>query len=313
MGTPNEGINGTLATGLVAHWDFDAGTFTDKSGNGRDLTKMGNPTSVADKDGNAGNAYDGMDIDNQFYFDDSVENVLLHSDITVSIWTNNKNDSAGYHDLFITNELQVNGFQYGVFIARESSSLLYGTNAWFTTVTAPDGWYNVTVTYDWQTAIWKCYVNGVYQSEQNIAIQFVPTIWQIGGGQNTSGETALVDEVRVYDRLLTVSEIAELFEMGVNYTPAPVVFNTIHPYRGAKNWNTSLNTCLTTIATELGLTLTLPSTNEVNWNVKILTALTAVESHLGTQLDKPKRDDKNWDVKLNRCLSKIINVINGEE
>lgn len=91
------------------------------------------------------------------------------------------------------------------------------------------------------------------------------------------------------------------------------LFTASYPPRGNKRYDVKLNEFFTNIATQLGLTLTLPAFNDNNWDVTILTALSAIESNLKTQLDKPKRDDKNWDVKLNRCLSKIINVINGEE
>ena len=51
MGTPNSGINGTLANGLIGHWDFDNGSLLDRSGNDRNLTKVGTVDSVSDKDG----------------------------------------------------------------------------------------------------------------------------------------------------------------------------------------------------------------------------------------------------------------------
>jgi len=217
MATPNGGISGTLGTDLEGHWSFDNGSLLDSSGNSRNLTKIGNPIVSTDKDGLINNAYDGLDIDNQFYFDDTMDTILFNSDISCSIWTNNKNNSAGFHDLFITNEVEINGLGYGFFIARESEKIAYGTNANFTIVDVQNGWNNIIVTYNKTTYVWKCYINGVYISQQTHIIQFAPRIWQIGGGFNTSGETALIDEIRLSSRVYTDAEVLEIFEMGVNY------------------------------------------------------------------------------------------------
>lgn len=52
-GTPNEGISGTLANGLIAHYSFNDESLNDSSGNGRNLTKVGTVNDVAYKDGQA--------------------------------------------------------------------------------------------------------------------------------------------------------------------------------------------------------------------------------------------------------------------
>ena len=55
-GTPNGGINGTLANGLIAHWCFNDGSLNDSSGNGNNLIANGTVNYATDKDGQANQA-----------------------------------------------------------------------------------------------------------------------------------------------------------------------------------------------------------------------------------------------------------------
>ena len=55
-GTPNEGINGTLANGLLAHYSFNDGSLQDMSGNNNNAIAVGTPALGVDKDGQEGQA-----------------------------------------------------------------------------------------------------------------------------------------------------------------------------------------------------------------------------------------------------------------
>ena len=81
-GTPNEGINGTLANGLIAHWCFNDGSLADISGNGYHLTKVGTVNTVADKDGQTGQAMEFVEYDN------SLETSYIGSPVNpyISVW-----------------------------------------------------------------------------------------------------------------------------------------------------------------------------------------------------------------------------------
>lgn len=236
MGTPNEGINGTLATGLIGHWDFTDGRLTDVSGNGRDLTMVGTVASVADKDGNENNAID---------FDGASKLVTPFADNilepSISVWF--KTDGTYSTKTCVSIRGIGKYFQgFGIFMYGHTISLMTNVGAADVIVNDPyinphDGnWHNAIAVYNKVEGCFKLYFDKkLIAKKANTANIVYTNTKYIGIGANPSEiypyySNDIIDEVRIYDRVLTdggittlgevaTGEIAELYEMGVNYTP----------------------------------------------------------------------------------------------
>ena len=212
MATPKDGINGTLGTGLLAMHSFD-GDYLDSSGNGNDLTQFGTTIFANDRDGETDKALDGLASSN-YVRNDNVSS-LNNSDVCFSFWTDNKSETTGFHDVMCS---MSGGSSYGFATHRNGGLLYYGTNGNINSVAVPDGWYLATINYNFATGDMDIYINGDFAGTKSLTIV---QAWNYinfgGGGVNNSGETVIIDEVRIYNRLLTPSEITEIYTMGVNY------------------------------------------------------------------------------------------------
>jgi len=83
----------------------------------------------------------------------------------------------------------------------------------------PDNWYHLAMTYDSSTGKWYAYVNGVQSLLGTLSgtIGISSTNLQIGIDITGFYANALIDEVRIYNRALSVDEIKMLYESGKPY------------------------------------------------------------------------------------------------
>lgn len=223
--------------GLVALWHINEGSGTsisDSSGYGHTITLKSNPTSyslptfVSGKFSNAVNFTN--DIANINYGNisysknDELDNVTKNNSFTLSAWANSRSSCpsvAGTTECFI--------------ISRAGAHLglnLVSTNRWrFRIVNSTNNattidssvitigkWYLVTGTYDASTGNMSLYVNGSYQSSKIVTGGIRGyTTWYLGAG--TSGGTwnqsfnGTIDEVAVWNRVLSAQEISNLYNL----------------------------------------------------------------------------------------------------
>jgi len=236
MNTGQNVISGsTLQDGLVGLWSFNGLDLTDKvydrSGNGHDGYFIGGATSTAKTTGKVGQAinFDGVN--------DSV--LIAHSSLldldgsepaTFSFWINKESaaatagpiykrtsGSAGYNvDILTTGAVSFaigDLFSNNNRVSRETSSTMNLNQ-----------WYHVVVTYDGSITSGgiNIYFDGVLQSMTNAFDNW-------GGGSSSNGldfslgarESGTsrqldgkMDEVRVYNRVLSASEIKQLYQIG---------------------------------------------------------------------------------------------------
>ena len=224
-------INVQVTSGLVAWWKFDEGsgsTATDSSGNGNTGTLVNSPTWVAGHAVNAlsfngSNQYvnlptTGINQDNQAF---SVSAWINTNDITVyqKIVGNSTPHGAwgvnnGYTALFGINGGGSVGFYFGktqVWYAVQNTGDLLSNNTW----------YHLVGTYDGSlsTSGIKIYVDGVLQSTTpDGSFGSTPSatdLWKIGGdGASGNIENVFngsIDEVRIYNRELTPTEITNIY------------------------------------------------------------------------------------------------------
>lgn len=235
MGTPNNGINGTLGTGLIAHWSFDNGSLLDESGNNRHLAQATAKLVKfsSDKDGNA-NSCALIDLIHSWLETPFSENVASP---TISCWVKTNGNYGAL--VFIRGS--------GNF--SEGFGIQYWSTGYFSIQTAVSGtgeitsgniagnnnWQHVVATYDKINGLLKIYVDKVLAliksvSTTGITYHFEDNINNIKIGYNNyENFKGYLDEIRIYDRVLSdgglttlgqtaTGEVAELYDMGVNYT-----------------------------------------------------------------------------------------------
>ncbi|MBU6427178.1 hypothetical protein KGQ27_02965, partial [Patescibacteria group bacterium] len=203
-----------ITNGLVGHWTFDEGsgaTAADSSGNGNNGTLVNGPAWVAGKIGQA-LSFNGtnnlVSIPGSSIFD-------FQGDFTVSAWV--KTTSSGAVVGRALNNQSVLWRIYNGFFEYQTS----GANdfhAWPPANYQDGNWHMVTaVVSGTQAAFW---VDGV--SGTPVTISGIPALsgWPIYIGADRSdgldAYAGTVDDVRVYNRALSASEIKQLYASGQN-------------------------------------------------------------------------------------------------
>ncbi len=217
------GGGGDITTGLIAWWKFDDGsgtTATDSSGNGNSATLQGSPLPTWVGSGKIGT--------NMLNFTGGTGGVhgpvlaVSTASRTIAAWVRLSSlspsvsmvlgcDSGGYYEIGInsTGKLAV---YFRTFGGHNVSYDGTGSNT-LTTNT----WYHVSATYNPSTGL-VGYVNaavdGTAGADGNMDTDGVN--FNIGYDQNNSGRSCNgdIDDVRVYDRALTATDILTLY----NYT-----------------------------------------------------------------------------------------------
>lgn len=207
ISTPNGGISGTLAVDLEGHWSFDSGSLLDESGNGRDLILTNTLVSALDKDGNVNQA---VDVYNNSYYktNDAINPLAGLTTWSISLWVNIK--------AYVSNEGYItfaNNNSY--YIYRDSALAFSFRLVGFTTT---NGWQNWIITYD--NGFNTLYINGTLKASFNLILTDLSNTLTFGKRLDIPERfpNADMDEIRIYSRSLELTEISELFEMGVNYT-----------------------------------------------------------------------------------------------
>ncbi len=225
----------SLNNGLVGIWSFNSKDLSDKvydrSGNGHDGYFIGGATSSAKKIGKVGQAinFDGVN-DSVLVAHSSLLDLDMTETATFSFWINKTSASAtagpiykrtsgspGYSiDILTTGAVS---FSIGDLFSN-NNRVGYETSSTMNL----NQWYHVVVTYDGSitsTGI-KIYFDGVLQPMTNAFDNY-------GGGSSSNGfdfslgarETGTarlldgkMDEVRMYNRVLSDSEIKQLYLLG---------------------------------------------------------------------------------------------------
>lgn len=211
-----------LNDGLVAYYPFN-GNANDVSGNGNHGTEQGGVALTEDRFGNANSAYsfDGVDDYINIPRSDSIEPA---NSLTVSAWVN-PDDVSSWHQI-ITKRFSESNDPYNSYILTTSND--GASNKWLFAVSngsagsqtllnstdtiASNAWSYIVGTYDGSAM--NFYINGalvgstlktgdIGYSDLSLRIGRA-----IGGVQSFKGN---IDDIRIYNRALTESEIQTLF------------------------------------------------------------------------------------------------------
>lgn len=207
----------TLSDSLIAHYPFN-GNANDESGNNNDGTVDG-ATLTTDRFGNTNKAYSFNGIDNNIV----IANNLLSSqptDYSISVWVNANTTNDGS----IITDRSSTSWDYKYFIATNPLRLSTSANT-NTCVNSTffngrilniNQWYHLVVNTNITANTISSYIDGVLVDVHNGICwpnQNTPTM--IGAGINPAYThlyfDGKIDDIRIYNRVLSQSEIETLF------------------------------------------------------------------------------------------------------
>lgn len=209
--------------GLIAYYPFN-GNANDESGNGNHGNTDG-VTLTSDRYGNADRAYEFDGIDD---FIEIPHNKMLNPvNFTLVAWIYFSPEY--YHDQYrIISKQQNNWHSYGLEIFAPG---YFGASGYQLTMHTSTGaaWYNLTLSQELSINQWHCIIgtydgsemrlffNGVLvgsklqdngQTDENTSPLIFGKATGAGGPYYFKG---IIDDVRIYDRILSVTEIKEIF------------------------------------------------------------------------------------------------------
>lgn len=204
-------------TGLVGHWTFDGNdvSWGDSSAEIKDVSGKGNHGAVS---GLTTASVTPGKLGQGLRFDGTSDRVSLPgpsvgTTATYSAWVYSRNTSGSYH-LVIGN--QYNGIYW---MNNSSSACSFTTSLNFydggnhcsNTYLSDDTWYHIAVVLN--SGSLTFYLNGVSDGTTSAGRSYtVDSIGQDGTG--TVGFNGNIDDVRIYNRALSSSEIANLYSVG---------------------------------------------------------------------------------------------------
>ncbi len=228
--------------GLVGYWSFNEGTSTiahDFSGNGNNGTLSGStlPAWTSGKFGN-GLSFDGstsyVDIANSSGVADNL------SAMTVSAWFKTTNTSGNGQNIVAKDTSVNNGVGWALFTDGGSAFICLGVSGSVytcagTTANVADGkWHHAVWTMTGNSfAAQTIYIDGIAQSLSNVSGGTVSSFSNgvdiyigadAGSASNDQKFNGSIDEVRIYNRALTATEVAGLYQSGaakINSSQSP--------------------------------------------------------------------------------------------
>ncbi|MGL1887455.1 MAG: FG-GAP-like repeat-containing protein, partial [Reichenbachiella sp.] len=222
--------------GMLGYYTFDGGSLLDYSGNGNDLT-LGDgvdttlePILTSDRDGVVQEAYyfDGGD----YLSINTGTGISITGDLTFSMWVNVEEIEVKRRLLWDSNS----SFEYGDFVIFSDGSLAYnyrngtedpGATLNSTTAIVASKWQMVSMTRSAGTITF--FIDG---EEINSAFAHNPVsasiINSIGEGEESyaAGFLGALDEIRMYDNVLSSNDIRAIYELEKSDLPNLSLSNT---------------------------------------------------------------------------------------
>jgi hypothetical protein len=227
-----ETVFADLSSGLVAYYPF-SGDATDATGSGHDGTVYGGATLTIDRFGNPNSAYSFDGIDGYIELSNA-QDFAFGSSFSVSLWGTVAQNTNSYDPLIWIGGSSASTPSFTIMKSRSgwSEGRLYAQTLppkveVFSTVIGSeiptDQWMHLVATVDRSTYMLSFYVDDIFQGTTSIGSfdlsSFSPMLTNIGCDTWVSGADyhyGLIDDVRIYNRVLSRSEITEL-----NVIPLP--------------------------------------------------------------------------------------------
>lgn len=221
-------------TALKGYWSFDGAdlsgtTASDRSGAGNDGTLTGGPVAAI---GKIGQALSFDDV-NDYISVPANSSLQIAGDVTVAVNIKISSGASGSGSIITQsagNELETGNFLYGLHIPAAGNGTTdiewyheYGAGSniivSFNTNLSFNTWYNIVAVRNDTTKTVALYVNGALfqsQSYTNSATGGNNTSMSIGQSLSAGGHWfgGSIDDVRVYNRALTATEVTALYNLG---------------------------------------------------------------------------------------------------
>jgi prepilin-type N-terminal cleavage/methylation domain-containing protein len=214
-----------LGADIVGNWNLDEGSGTtakDFSGYNNHGTISGAvyTTDTPQKAAGQGSGKYALSFDGVDDYVSIPDNILnLNNDFTIELWANPNYDAENPRWLCLMDTINSKNISVGILSVAGSGNIYFklsGISSIQTVSTADYGsWYHVVWVYQGGTQY--IYLNGAKQSTGTGGISADATFSSIGGGYSTSSYTTngLLDEVRIYSRALTATEIQRIYAKGL--------------------------------------------------------------------------------------------------
>ena len=208
-----------ITDGLVAYYPFN-GNANDESGNGNDGTVVGHVELTADRHGNTNGAY--RFFGEPMNYISVPDNEILHlNSFTLSAWV--YTDAEDYGSGYIINKgRDITNGSYRLCVRNVGAANMYGgvNDAFIDEDPSVKTWHMVSGTVEGDKA--KFYLDGVLMDERTLSSSFSYSNSEplVLGMHYYSGVPSnwaypllgVLDDVRLYNRVLTSAEIRTLYE-----------------------------------------------------------------------------------------------------
>jgi len=210
--------------GLVGYWNFDES----KGEIAKDFSGKGNDGTIYGAVATAGKIGQALSFDGDNDYVDLSTNVANFSGLTqgsISVWFKNEN-TGDFRSLLALSDKGDASSEFTVwknitdFLALEIREEGGGEKITSTVTIGIGIWYHVVITVD--AGGTKLYLNGALDNS-NGNMQFISHVndidfMAIGANQDSSGFQwqwdGTIDEVRIYNRVLTATEVENLYKRG---------------------------------------------------------------------------------------------------
>ncbi len=206
---PGQVLDPALSTNLVAQYLFN-GNALDSSGSGYNGTIIGGAALTTDRFGYANKAYSFNGSSQYIEFPNAVANVTTSKPYSISVWINQisgTNILGKYHNL---------DAGLSQFLLNTNSVIGNGTNTLpFTNPSS--GWNHYVVILQSGTGNTKIYRNGVLLNSGTLTYNNAITATKFVVGRISDGGyydyfNGKIDDVRVYDKVLTTTDVENLYK-----------------------------------------------------------------------------------------------------
>lgn len=233
---------GGLENGLVGHWTFDGkdmpgGQVNDTSGNGNNGSQVNMASSTAYVPGAIGQALN-FDGTNDYLLLPNTAGLNVASAFTLSAWIYSEDPSAGSIQRIVSLSPSESGGieKYSMYVQSNQFKTVIRLNGadYITSTVYSDSdylrrrWRNVVMVYDGSQILMYSDGEGVGQRTQSGTLADASTNpLRIGAFGPTFGQyfKGKVDDVRIYNRALSLDEIKQLYQLGATtkfaITPKP--------------------------------------------------------------------------------------------
>jgi len=235
--TPCSPLASNLMTGLVGYWPF-CGNANDESGNGNNGVNNG-AVLTTDRFGNSNEAYSFDGVSSYINLGHNASLLRSNASFSFSYWTNLNSYNPSFASTIISNR----SGSIGSIIQITGVSAVQGTGKPAITAGASNfvvnqqsisasNWTHIIHTYDYNSLQFKTYIDGVLSNSatlnhftenaiQDHTIGREPLLSPPGGG-NAYALDGKLDDIALWNRVLTQNEITQL------YTGSPcITYQTI--------------------------------------------------------------------------------------